>query len=86
MEVFLFNHLESHNPIFFIERPLPFFWVTMALIVWSHLCGSCYGFLRLFQQIVEKVRFCYGQACVRASTFFLRFFQQHVEKMRFCYG
>ena len=46
IRVYIYIHLESHKPIFF---------VITALIVWSHLCESCYGFFTAFlQQNVER--------------------------------
>ena len=53
------------------KRPWPFFLVITALIVWSHLCESCYGFLRpFFNKMSKKKGFATGRLVWKLLRFF----------------
>ena len=57
-------YLESHNPIFF-QTAWPIFLVIAALIVCSHLCESCCGFLRsIFNKMSKKYGFATGRTAM----------------------
>ena len=65
-------------PFFLVKRPWPFLFVITALIVWSHFCESCYGFLRPFFNKMSKK---YGFAAGRLVWELLRFFTAFFNKM-----
>ena len=81
------NILESHNPFFLVKRPWPFFLVITALIVWSHLCESCYGFLRpFFNKMSKKYGFATGRLVWELLRFFTVFFNKMLKKYGFSTG
>ena len=74
-------------PFFWVKRPWPFFFVITALIVWSHLCESCYGFLRpFFNKMSKKYCFATGRLAWELLRFFTFFFNKMLKKYGFATG
>ena len=70
-----------------VKRPWPFFLVITALIVWSHLCESCYGFLRpFFNKMSKKYGFATGRLVWELLRVFTAFFNKMLKKYGFATG
>ena len=74
-------------PFLFGQTAFTIFFVITALIVWSHFCESCYGFLRpFFNKMSKKYGFATGRLVWELLRFFTALFQQNVEKYGFATG
>ena len=80
------NYLESHSS-FFCQTALTIFWVITALIVWSHLCESCYSSLRPFFYKMTKKKVMLRVGLFESSYGFLLFlFNKMSKKYGFATG